>query len=62
MSIFSGLFKSRDKPKNNTPGSAYRFYLGEGKIDREDRRSSSDDYGTRPCNPLWQRHWRKRLR
>ena len=28
MSIFSGLFKSRDKPKNSTPGSAYRFYLG----------------------------------
>ena len=28
MSIFSGLFKSRDKPKNSTLGSAYRFYLG----------------------------------
>ena len=28
MSIFSGLFKSRDKPKNATAGSAYRFYMG----------------------------------
>ena len=28
MSIFSGLFKSRDKPVNRTPGSSYAFYLG----------------------------------
>lgn len=28
MSIFSGLFRSRDKPKNATSGSSYRFYLG----------------------------------
>lgn len=28
MSIFSGLFKSRDKPQNSTTGSAYRFYMG----------------------------------
>ena len=28
MSIFSGLFKSRDKPTNRTPGSAYSFFLG----------------------------------
>ncbi len=28
MGIFSGLFKSRDKPKNRTAGSAYSFYLG----------------------------------
>ena len=35
MSIFSGLFKSRDKPVNRTPGSSYAFYLGgtsSGKI------------------------------
>ena len=35
MSIFSGLFKSRDKPKNNTAGSSYRFFTGgstAGKI------------------------------
>ena len=25
MSIFSGLFKSRDKPQNRTVGSSYRF-------------------------------------
>ena len=28
MGIFSGLFKSRDKPENRTAGSAYTFYLG----------------------------------
>jgi HK97 family phage portal protein len=28
MSIFSGLFKSRDKPENRTSGSSYAFYLG----------------------------------
>ena len=28
MGIFSGLFRSRDKPENRTPGSSYAFYLG----------------------------------
>ena len=28
MSIFSGLFKSSEKPTNRTPGSAYSFFLG----------------------------------
>lgn len=28
MGIFSGLFRSRDAPKNSTSGSAYRFFLG----------------------------------
>jgi HK97 family phage portal protein len=28
MSLFSGLFKSRDKPKNYSTGSAYRFFFG----------------------------------
>ena len=28
MGIFSGLFKSRDKPENRTAGSAYAFYMG----------------------------------
>jgi HK97 family phage portal protein len=28
MSIFSGLFRSRDKPKDTTTGSAYRFFFG----------------------------------
>lgn len=28
MSIFSGLFHSRDKPKNRTAGSVYTFYTG----------------------------------
>lgn len=28
MSIFSGLFHSRDKPKNQTVGSVYTFFMG----------------------------------
>ena len=28
MSIFSSIFRSRDKPTNATSGSAYRFFLG----------------------------------
>ena len=28
MGILSGIFKSRDKPQNATPGSAYRFFIG----------------------------------
>lgn len=28
MSIFSGLFRSRDKPQNRTSGSSYTFFMG----------------------------------
>ena len=28
MGILSGLFRSRDKPKNSTVGSRYSFYMG----------------------------------
>jgi HK97 family phage portal protein len=28
MGIFSGLFKSRDKPQNRTAGSSYAFFMG----------------------------------
>ena len=28
MGLFSGLFKSRDKPENRTAGSTYSFYMG----------------------------------
>jgi len=28
MGLFSGLFKSRDKPQNSTAGSAYTFFMG----------------------------------
>ena len=28
MSIFSGLFRSRDKPQNRTAGSGYSFFFG----------------------------------
>ena len=28
MSIFDGLFRSKDKPQNRTAGCAYSFYMG----------------------------------
>lgn len=28
MKFLSGLFRSRDAPRNNTSGSAYRFFMG----------------------------------
>lgn len=28
MNLFTSLFRSRDKPENRTPGSAYSFYMG----------------------------------
>ena len=28
MGIFSGFFRSRDKPQNRTTGSAYSFFFG----------------------------------
>ena len=28
MGIFSGIFKSRDKPTDRTAGSSYSFFLG----------------------------------
>ena len=28
MGIFSGLFKSRDKPQNRTTGNNYAFFFG----------------------------------
>lgn len=29
MKLLSGLFRSRDKPKNSTSGSSYRFFYGQ---------------------------------
>ena len=28
MSLFNGLFRSRDKPQNRTAGSSYSFFMG----------------------------------
>ena len=28
MGLFSGLFRSRDKPQNRTAGSSYSFFMG----------------------------------
>ena len=28
MSLFNGLFRSRDKPQNRTAGSSYSFFFG----------------------------------
>ena len=29
MNIFQKIFRSRDKPQNRTPGSAWQFYMGD---------------------------------
>lgn len=34
MGIFSGLFKARDKPKDSTAGSAWRFYFGNSSSNK----------------------------
>ena len=28
MGLFTGIFRSRDKPQNKTAGSSYTFYMG----------------------------------
>ena len=40
MNIFSGIFKSRDKPTDRTAGSSYSFFLGN---------SSAGKYVTERC-------------
>jgi len=35
MSIFSGLFRSRDKPENRTAGNAFSFFLGNSTAVKE---------------------------
>ena len=51
MGIFSGLFRSRDKPKNATAGSAYRFYFRQQHERQacERARGDADDGGVRVC-------------
>lgn len=34
MGIFSSMFKARDKPKNSTAGSTWRFYLGNSSSNK----------------------------
>ena len=41
MNIISGLFKSRDRPKNATSGSAFRFYLGNSTAGKNVSESSA---------------------
>ncbi len=35
MGIFSGLFRSRDAPKESTAGSAYRFFMGSSSSGKQ---------------------------
>lgn len=37
MGILNGIFKSRDKLKNATSGSAYRFFIGNSSSGKEKR-------------------------
>lgn len=32
MGVFSGLFRSRDKPQNRTVGSSYTFFMGASTV------------------------------
>lgn len=51
MGIFSGLFKSRDKPVNRTPGSSFAFYMGgssSGKIVNERSAMQKTESGRLP--------------
>ncbi len=41
MGILKGLFKSRDKPKNRTAGSAYSFFLGNSTSGKRVNEKSS---------------------
>lgn len=41
MGIFSGIFKSRDAPKNTTAGSAYSFFLGQSAAGKRVNERSS---------------------
>ena len=41
MNILSGLFKSRDRPKNATSGSSFRFYLGNSTAGKNVSESSA---------------------
>lgn len=41
MGIFSGIFRSRDAPKNTTAGSAYSFFLGQSAAGKRVNERSS---------------------
>ena len=41
MGIFSGLFRSRDKPQNRTTGSAYSFFFGNSSAGKRVNESSA---------------------
>ena len=41
MGIFSGLFRSRDKPQNSTAGSVYSFFMGSSSSGKRVNERSS---------------------
>ena len=50
MNIFSGIFRSRDKPTDRTAGSSYSFFLGNssaGKYVTERSAMQMTDWNTR---------------
>ena len=52
MGILKGIFKSRDKPKNATSGSAYRFFIGGSSIGKNVNERSAI-----PVCAFCQRRW-----
>lgn len=44
MEILSGLFRSRDAPKDSTAGSAYRFFRGGSSSGKQVNERSAMDY------------------
>lgn len=53
MGIFSGLFRSRDKPQNRTTGSAYSFFFGSNSAGkRVNERSAIKNFRNAP-SPIY---------
>lgn len=58
MGILKGIFKSRDKPKNATSGSAYRFFIGGSSIGKNvNERSAMQMTAVYSCVRICQRRW-----
>lgn len=60
MKFLSGLFRSRDKPRNSTSGSSYRFFYGQSSseicvTERSEMQKSYTRWGV--ANALWTFAW-----
>ena len=54
MGLLSGLFRTRDTPKNSTAGSAYRFFLGTSTSGKNvNERSAMQMTAVYSCVRIW---------